>query len=237
MQIFFQEKKGTNFSKAYKIEISNICFYSISIKKRFLIQQKFKKKICQIFLKKANKKSLEWDLERKLFSNRTNSEKSKYNLTIGSKFYFYPETFFFFQGVKLKSFYKNKILFNLKNNWNFIENFDFSDFLVYLYFETLGFIPYRFGLYHKKLIRPVFICFREQERNDLLINILNLKNYQSFSFPVSLTVLALRLKPGVLKVVLNGTFGLLFFSLNFGFSSFCPIFLKKNKGLMVKNKI
>lgn len=229
------KKKSRVFYREYKIELSNICFYSMSRKKKYLFRQTFKKKILQLYFKKSNKKNLKWDFDRKLVLFKTKIEKSKNILNIGSNTYFYPETIFFFNYMKSKNFFRYNHQSKLEIKLSCVENLEFSNLLVHLYLETWNFIPYRFGLHHKRLIKPIFICFHELGGNCFLLNILNLNNYHSFSFPISLTILAFRLKPGILKMVVNGTFGLLFFSLNFGFSSFCPIFIRNKKNDWKKN--
>ena len=125
--------------------------------------------------------------------------------------------------------YSREILSYIKNGLNFEKKFRFSDAILNIHLETKGFIIYRFGLYRKKHLKPDFICFSGQKTARVIINILKLNNYESFSFPISITVLAFRLKPGNLKLVITGKFGLLFFSLNFGFSTFCPIFIRKKR--------
>jgi hypothetical protein len=228
------KKKSRNFFRDYKIELSNICFYSKSRKKKYLFRQTFKKKISQIYFKKSNKKNLKWDFDRKLVLFKTKIEKPKNMVNIGSNTYFYPETVFFFNYMKSRNFFRYRYQFKLEIKPSCVEIFEFSNLLVHLCLESWNFFPHRFGLHRKRLIKPVFICFHELGGNCFLLNILNLNNYHSFSFPISLTILAFRLKPGILKMVVNGTFGLLFFSLNFGFSSFCPIFIKKKKMVVRK---
>jgi len=226
--------KTKNIFMEYKTEISNICFYSNSRRRRSLCQQIYKRKLFDIYIKRSTKKNLKWESDKKLFSCNFASEKPFFSLRIGSIDYFYPEAIFFFKDIKFNRSYQQNIIFSHSLSPIFAEKFKFSDLLVYIYLESWSFIPHRFGLYRINIIKPMFICFSEQKKNFFLINILNLCDYQSFSFPISLTILAFRLKPGVLKIVLNGGLGLLFFSLNFGFSSFCPIFIQNKKKMLEK---
>ena len=79
-----------------KIEISNICFHSITGKKKYLLQQSYKRKILEIFFK-TKEKNLNWDSERKLFWYKSTQEKLKLIINIAFRCYLYPEAVFFFQ--------------------------------------------------------------------------------------------------------------------------------------------
>ena len=216
-------------SNNFKLEISNICFYSYSQKKKYLFQQLFKKKLLELFIKKRNKENFSWDSERKLFSTRSSNKKNEYKLNIASRHYFYPEIIFLIKDLGLKTHHKLNVLFKISNRNFFLNRVAFSDIIVYVYLDSSNFIPHRFGLYNVGLIKPTFNCFPSQEQMYEVSNILNLGNYHSFSFPISLTILIFRLKPGTLKLVINGTSGLLFFSVSYGFNAFCPVFIKKKK--------
>ena len=211
-----------------KTEISNICFYSFSKKKKILFQQINNRKAIGIFFKEKKKKNIRWEIDRKLFSLKVAFEKPFIMIVISSINYLYPEAILFLKDIKLRGFYEKNIMFS-QNFKFFTGKFEFLDLLIYTHLEAWNFVSYRFGLHKINLIKPVFICFSEQKKNFLIVSILNLCNYQSFSFPISLTILTFRLKPGILKIVTSGDLGLLFFSLNFGFSYFCPIFIKKKQ--------
>ena len=137
--------------------------------------------------------------------------------------------------MKFNFYYRNNFLTSLRNDSKFSKKFKFSDTLIHFYLERWGFLVFKFGLFHNKIISPLFICFPEKKEKLFPISILNLNNYHSFSFPLSLTVLSLRLRPGSLKLIINGTFGILSFTLSFGFSSFCPIFITKRSKKTPKN--
>jgi hypothetical protein len=216
-----------------KTEISNICFYSFSKKRKILIQQIKKRRGDSIFFKEKTKKNIRWEFDRKLFSLKVTLEKPFFMIVISSINYLYPEAILFLKDIKLRGFYEKNIMFS-QNFKLFTDKFEFLDLLIYIHLEAWNFVSYRFGLHKINLIKPVFICFSEQKKNFLVVSILNLCNYQSFSFPISLTILTFRLKPGILKIVTSGDLGLLFFSLNFGFSYFCPIFIKKKQTVSKK---
>jgi len=213
--------------KNYKIEISNVCFASIPRKSRFLFHQIYKRKILEVFSKKECSKKLNWDSEKKLFLRSFKLEKPCYLLKIGSDIFFYPEIFFFLKNLNSELHFVYNFLSCKKTKLPFKKSFEFFDILVYCYLEQRGFTVLRFSLYKLNLIKPDFICFPRQIESCSFVSICKLNNFYSFSFPISLTVLASRLKPGNLKIVIKGSVSLLFFSLNLGFSSFCPIFVKK----------
>ena len=228
--------KVSSFTKNLKIEISNVCFASIPRKNRFLLHQIFRRKILEIFPKKESNEKLKWDSEKKLFLRSFNLEKSSHFLAIGSNSFLYPEIFFFSKKLSSSLHFIYNILVCAEINLPYKKCFEFSDIMVHTYLEKRGFIVLRFNLYKMELVKPDFICFPEQIKNDSILNIFKLNNYHSFSFPLSLTILAFRLKPGNLKIAVKGSTSLLFFSLNFGFSSFCPIFIKKKKKFRKNNK-
>jgi hypothetical protein len=225
-----------NRKKEYKAEISNVCFFTKHKKRKFLFQQTYKRKILEVFSQKIQKKFLKWDSERKLFFHKTNEDQIGYLLKISSRVYLYPENVFFSKNMKFNFYRYYNFLFNLRTNLQLRKKIDFSTILLYIYLDTSGFLIFKFGLFRKNLIKPVFICFSEKKMNSDVLSILHLNNFHSFSFPISLTILALRLKPIALKLVINGTFGILSFSLNFGFSTFCPIFIIKKKKKSSKNR-
>ena len=211
-----------------KIEISNICFHSITGKKKYLLQQSYKRKILEIFFK-TKEKNLNWDSERKLFWYKSTQEKLKLIINIAFRCYLYPEAVFFSRSVKPKISRHHDIPFSTDSMSFLLKKLAFSEMAIFIHLEASGYVPYRFGLHRLKFIKPLFFCFPEQEENHFIINVLNLNSYDNFSFPVALTVLVFRLKPGILKVTVNGLTGLIFFSINFSFSSFCPIFVKKKR--------
>lgn len=227
MNNFFKDNKTLIFIKDKKMEISNICFLSYYKKKKYLHQQIYKRKISEIFLQKTQKNFLRWDIERKLFYGKINEEKGDYLVKIGPDIYFYPEIIFFSKNLKFNFYYRNNFLTNIEIDSEFSKKFKFSSILIHFYLETWGFLVFRFGLLHINLINPLFICFPRRRERTIATSIFNLNDYHSFSFPLSLTILAIRLKPGLLKLVINGTFGILSFTLNIGFSSFCPIFISQ----------
>ena len=223
------DAKVSSFAKNLKIEISNVCFTSIPRKNRFLIHQIFRRRVLEIFSKKESSEKLKWDSEKKLFLRSFNLEKSSHFLVIGSNSFLYPEIFFFSKKLSSSLHFIYNMLVCLEINLPYKKRFEFSDIMIHTYLEKRGFIVLRFNLYKMKLIKPDFICFPEQIKNGSVLNIFKLNNFHSFSFPLSLTILAFRLKPGNLKIAVKGSTSLLFFSLNFGFSSFCPVFIKKKK--------
>lgn len=227
MENNFCQSKNLFSLKNYKIEISNVCFVSIPRKSRFLFHQIYKRKILTVFSKKECPKKLKWDSEKKLFLGSFKLEKLSYLLKIGSDIFFFPEIFFFLKNLNSKLHFVYKSLSCKKTILPFKKNFEFSDILIYCYLEQRGFVVLRFSLYKLNLIKPDFICFPRQIESSSFVSIYKLNNFYSFSFPISLTILASRLKPGNLKIAIKGSISLLFFSLNLGFSSFCPIFVKK----------
>ena len=235
MERISSQPKNLFFLENYKIEISNVCFASIPRKSRFLFHQIFKRKILEVFSKKECSKKLNWDSEKKLFLRLYKIEKPSYILRIGSDIFFYPEIFFFLRNLNSKLHFVYNSMSLKKTKLSFKKGFEFSDILVYYYLEQRGFIVLRFSLYKLKLIKPDFICFPQHLESSSFVSIYKLNNFYSFSFPISLTILASRLKPGNLKIVIKGSISLLFFSLNLGFSSFCPIFVKKK--ILKNNKI
>lgn len=230
--------KETFFSrkKEHKIEVSNVCFFTKYKKKKFLFQQIYKRKILEVFSHKIQKNFFKWDPERKLFYHKNNEEQLCYSVKISSRAYLYPENVFFSKNMKFNFYRYNAFLFNQRTNLQLRKKINFSTLLLYIYLDTSGFLIFKFGLFRKNLITPDFICFSEKKMKSSVLSILHLSNFHSFSFPISLTILALRLKPVTLKLIINGTFGVLSFSLNFGFSTFCPIFIIKKKKRFFKDK-
>lgn len=183
-----------------------------------------------------------WDKERKVFNIHNKSKKIK---IVGIDFkglsFFHFEDVFsnVFFSSKLHCFNSNLFYENFLEKLKFLKNF-LTDFLVFNNLKKFGMSIQRFRLFENFFLFPNFLCWKKKKYTKTVFNLMVFKKLVSFNSSLLLSALLTKLKPISLKIALVTKSSVLFFSIDNGFSSTCPIFCffkkKKKKVLYKKNK-
>mmetsp|Transcript_48076 Transcript_48076/g.120180 ORF Transcript_48076/g.120180 Transcript_48076/m.120180 type:complete len:248 (-) Transcript_48076:41-784(-) len=223
-------------SSTVKKEITNGCFFK---KKEISNQLNFFKNsnktnlfMNQIFLKDN---SFYWDEERQLlFSSDKNNKIENLGICFKANVFFHFEEFFFgnFSGFQFKKIKLDRIFKKLF--WGKIKiKKVFFYFSIFLFLKKSGFYVLRFRLFDRHSVRPNFFCWN---KNKILKTIFCLLIYSkpfSPGFTGSFSSLLTKLKPTTLKIAVISKSVIMFFSVDNGFASTCPLFCNK---LRIKKK-
>jgi len=218
-----------------KKEKTNPCFVS---RKEFLDEKNFytnnKKKTYFLNNNFTQKKKSSWNKERKLFDNLFFSKK---NLIRGLVFRTRP--FFYVEEFMLENFPTIDFLF-MKSPFFFdilflgkFSKIIWNNFLLIFQLKKHGFYAQRFRLFEKIPLKPQFLCWGSEKNFNNIFGLISFgKTFYLRSFHL-ISVMLMKLRPLSLKIAIFTKESILFFSIDNGFSSNCPLFsykyLKKKK--------
>ncbi|ABW97906.1 hypothetical protein HAN_1g61 (nucleomorph) [Hemiselmis andersenii] len=180
---------------------------------------------------KAKNYPLFFDEEKQLFFLPLKNKRfESLGISFKTNFFFHFEEIFFFNFLdfqfkkkKAKRIFKNLFYGKIKTKNVFLY------FFVFLFLKKSGFFVQRFRLFDEHSIRPKFFCWNKNKILKTIFSLLIFTKPFSPGFLGLFSKLLTRLKPSPLKIAVISKSVVMFFSVDNGFTSTCPIFCKKIK--------
>nr|UXY87140.1 hypothetical protein 1634Bnrm1_p100 [Cryptomonas sp.] len=206
-------------------------------------RQKFlknEKKSLFFFFKSTEKQAFafSWDIDKKLINLPDRLKHT--GMFISKKAYIHIEEY-----LSLKTNHKPSEIYGktISSTLRWIiraynSSLSFQEVLLFMSFKNFNYSINRFYMRTECLLNPNFICWSGKKDTSKIFYLIIYKLGLAGNFSYDISAFCAMIKPSVLKIACFGKSSFVFFSIESGFSFYCPLYMKKtNKQIICSTKI